>query len=108
MEKKTVILIVDDEERNLRLLESVLIPKNYEVTVAHNGAEALLKAANEAPDAILLDVMMPVMDGFEACRRLKANAETAPIPVLLVTALVQAFTAVATQRMLSPFAGVYI
>jgi K+-sensing histidine kinase KdpD len=87
MEKKAVILIVDDEERNLRLLESVLIPKNYQVTIAHNGAEALMKASSEAPDAILLDVMMPVMDGFEACRRLKANAETAPIPVLLVTAL---------------------
>lgn len=55
--------------------------------IARDGAEALAKARSEAPDAILLDVMMPVMDGFEACRSLKADASTAAIPVLLVTAL---------------------
>jgi K+-sensing histidine kinase KdpD len=87
MEKKPLILIVDDEERNLRLLESILIPQKYEVTVARNGAEAISKAISEAPEVILLDVMMPLMDGFEACRRLKADERTAPIPVLLVTAL---------------------
>jgi signal transduction histidine kinase len=68
-------------------MESVLVPKKYTITVARDGAEAIEKAQKEAPDAILLDVMMPVMDGFEACRRLKADARTASIPVLLVTAL---------------------
>jgi signal transduction histidine kinase len=87
MEKKPVILVVDDEERNLRLLESVLVPRNYTIVVARDGAEALAKAVSEVPEVILLDVMMPVMDGFEACRRLKADAQTASIPVLLVTAL---------------------
>jgi signal transduction histidine kinase len=87
MEKQPLILVVDDEERNLRLLESILIAKNYSISVAREGAEALAKAGSEQPDVILLDVMMPVMDGFEACRRLKADAQTAPIPVLLVTAL---------------------
>jgi len=87
MERNPVILVVDDEERNLRLMESVLVPKNYTIVIARDGAEALAKARSEAPDAILLDVMMPVMDGFEACRSLKADASTAAIPVLLVTAL---------------------
>ena len=87
MEKTPLILVVDDEERNLRLMESILIAKNYSVSIARDGAEALAKAGSELPDVILLDVMMPVMDGFEACRRLKADAQTAPIPVLLVTAL---------------------
>ncbi len=87
MDKKPVILVVDDEERNLRLLESILVQRDYAIVVARNGAEALEEARKMAPEVILLDVMMPVMDGFETCRRLKADAETTSIPVLLVTAL---------------------
>ena len=83
MEKRTLVLIVDDEELNLCLLESVLVPQGYEIAIAHDGGEALEKSKTPGLDAILLDIMMPVMDGFEVCRRLKADAHTAPIPVLL-------------------------
>src|SRR5262245_63099769 len=83
------ILIVDDEPRNVRLMEALLLPRGYTVIKASNGAEALQQVRQERPDLVLLDVMMPVMDGFEACRRLKDNAETRFIPVVLMTALDQ-------------------
>jgi DNA-binding response OmpR family regulator len=83
------ILVVDDEARNVRLMEALLLPRGYTVVKASNGAEALQQVQQERPDLVLLDVMMPVMDGFEACRRLKANAETRFIPVVLMTALDQ-------------------
>ncbi|HTK34195.1 MAG TPA: PleD family two-component system response regulator [Caulobacteraceae bacterium] len=81
------ILVVDDIEANVRLLEAKLQAEYYDVSVAYNGPSALEKAAADLPDIILLDVMMPEMDGFEVCRRLKANPATAHIPVVLVTAL---------------------
>ena len=82
------ILVVDDIAANLRLLEAKLLDEYYEVALAASGPEALAKAARWAPDVILLDVMMPGMDGYEVCRRLKANSATAHIPVVMVTALV--------------------
>ena len=81
------ILIVDDIETNVRLLQAKLEAEYYETSVARNGPEALTAAITERPDIILLDVMMPGMDGFEVCRRLKADAATRHIPVVLVTAL---------------------
>src|SRR5665213_3545601 len=81
------ILVVDDIEANVRLLEAKLTAEYYDVSVAYDGASALVKAAAELPDIILLDVMMPEMDGFEVCRRLKADPATRHIPVVLVTAL---------------------
>src|SRR3712207_8330358 len=81
------ILVVDDIETNVRLLEAKLTAEYYEVLTAESGAEALAKAAAEAPDVILLDVMMPGMDGFQVCRRLKDDPLTRHIPVVLVTAL---------------------
>jgi len=59
------ILVVDDEVKNVKLLEALLLPRGYEVVKASNGEEALLQVQQERPDLILLDVMMPVMDGFE-------------------------------------------
>ncbi len=81
------ILAVDDIATNLRLLEAKLQAEYYEVMLASSGPEALRVALTQLPDVILLDVMMPGMDGFEVCRRLKADARTAHIPVVMVTAL---------------------
>jgi len=81
------ILVVDDIEANVRLLEAKLSAEYYEVISATDGVTALAMAAAEKPDIILLDVMMPGMDGFQVCRRLKEDAATRHIPVVLITAL---------------------
>src|SRR5437764_5615085 len=81
------VLIVEDDELNVKLLEAKLSSEYFEVIVADNGPTALELAESELPDIILLDIMMPRMDGFEVCRRLKANPRTADIPVVMVTAL---------------------
>ncbi|WP_226634578.1 PleD family two-component system response regulator [Brevundimonas poindexterae] len=81
------ILVVDDIETNVRLLEAKLTLEYYDVLTCGSGAAALELAAAHHPDIILLDVMMPDMDGFETCRRLKADPATRHIPVVLVTAL---------------------
>jgi len=81
------VLIVDDIPTNLRLLEAKLTAEYFSVQSAQSGAAALQLAENDPPDIILLDVMMPEMDGFEVCRRLKTNPRTAAIPVVMVTAL---------------------
>jgi class 3 adenylate cyclase len=81
------VLIVDDEEQNRTLLRDPLEARGYEVAEAENGSVALAAIATRPPDVILLDVMMPQMDGFEVCRRLKTDSKTAHIPILMVTAL---------------------
>ncbi len=81
------ILIVDDTPLNVKLLAAKLSHEYYVVSTASSGAEALQKVEAEKPDIVLLDVMMPGMDGFVVCRRLKANSETADIPVVILTAL---------------------
>src|SRR6202049_5157315 len=81
------VLVVDDVELNVKLLEAKLSSEYFEVIAADNGPAALELAESELPDIILLDVMMPRMDGFEVCRRVKANPCTTDIPVVMVTAL---------------------
>ena len=81
------ILVVDDIDANVRLLAAKLEAEYYDVLTAFDGATALAIAASEAPDIVLLDVMMPGMDGFAVCRRLKDDPLTRHIPVVLVTAL---------------------
>ncbi len=81
------ILIVDDEIRNIRVLEGVLFPLDYTILAAENGQECLNSAEENLPDIILLDIMMPGMDGYEVCTLLKQNAVTSKIPVIFVTAL---------------------
>ncbi len=83
------VLVVDDLEPNLKLLEAKLRAEYFDVMTAYSGAEAIERAKTDQPDIILLDVMMPGMDGFEACRILKSAPETAHIPVVMVTALDQ-------------------
>src|ERR1700744_1193301 len=81
------VLVVDDIEVNVRLLEAKLLSEYYEVLTASSGPAALEIAGRDSPDIVLLDVMMPGMDGLEVCRRLKADPETRYIPVVMVTAL---------------------
>src|ERR1700720_3557150 len=81
------VLVVDDEEQNRTLLRDPLEARGYEVEEAENGMQALQKIAARAPDVILLDLMMPKMDGFEVCRLLRRHPETAHLPILLITAL---------------------
>ena len=81
------ILVVDDIDTNVRLLEAKLAAEYYDVLTASDGPTALAIAASEQPDLVLLDVMMPGMDGFAVCRRLKSDPETRHLPVVLVTAL---------------------
>ena len=85
--KKSRILCVDDEPANLKLLEAALIPRGYEVIKAKNGEEALERIKGQEIDLILLDVMMPKIDGFEVCKKIKENPLTQLIPVVMVTAL---------------------
>jgi two-component system cell cycle response regulator len=83
------VLVVDDIPANVKLLEARLSAEYFDVTTAHNGAEALAACERAECDIVLLDVMMPDMDGFEVCRRLKSNPATHHIPVVMVTALDQ-------------------
>ena len=87
MKDKATILVVDDEEMNRNLIEAMLIPLGYEVIFAQNGIEALDKAREEYPDVVLLDIMMPGMNGYEVAKRLKEGEETKIIPIVMVTAL---------------------
>ncbi|OUR76414.1 PleD family two-component system response regulator [Alphaproteobacteria bacterium 46_93_T64] len=81
------ILVVDDVIPNVKILEAKLSVEYYDVITAYNGPDALVLAKEKSPDLILLDVMMPQMDGFEVCQRLKSDPATAHIPVVMVTAL---------------------
>ncbi|NWG47248.1 MAG: PleD family two-component system response regulator [Alphaproteobacteria bacterium] len=83
------VMVVDDVPANVKLLEAQLTAEYFEVVSAYRGEDALRMVPVEKPDIILLDVMMPGMDGFEVCRRLKQSPETAHIPVVMVTALDQ-------------------
>jgi two-component system sensor histidine kinase/response regulator len=80
------ILIVDDNPNNLRLLIAILQERGYQIRPANNGVRALSTAKKQKPDLILLDINMPEMDGYEVCRQLKADPDTADIPVLFISA----------------------
>jgi DNA-binding response OmpR family regulator len=84
--KKAKILVVDDEVNITQILEFSIGAEGFEVISAQNGEEAIEKARKEQPDLIILDIMMPKIDGYEACRILKANPLTRNIPVVLLTA----------------------
>ncbi len=81
------VLIVDDNKENIDLIAYFLKPQNYQIIIAHDGAEALEKIENDPPDIILLDIMLPKMDGFQVCERVKKNPETMFIPIIMITAL---------------------
>ena len=81
------VLVVDDSESNIKLLQGKLINEYYTVLTANNGIQALKSLEENKVDIVLLDVMMPEMDGFETCKKIKSNPETTHIPVVMVTAL---------------------
>lgn len=83
------ILLIDDDVDTLKLIGLMLQRRGYQITAAQNGAQALAKVESEIPDLIILDVMMPDIDGYEVCRRLRANPKTASIPVIMFTAKTQ-------------------
>jgi DNA-binding response OmpR family regulator len=87
MPATATILIVDDSPAGRKTLEELLFSPDYQLAFADSGVEALAKAAELSPDVILLDVMMPGMDGFEVCHRLRADPHLAEVPVVIVTAL---------------------
>jgi len=103
------VLIVDDLPDNLRVLRQALEPQGYQIQVAGDGRSAIEIATETHPDLILLDVQMPEMDGFEACRRLKADSATADIPVIFVTAraetesVVRGFEVGSVDYIIKPF-----
>ncbi len=107
--KQKVILLVDDIPENLELLARNLQRKGYKALLATSGAQALEIALAKLPDLILLDVQMPVMNGFEVCKRLKQNPDTKHIPVIFLTAkteqdsIVEAFSIGAVDYVLKPF-----
>ncbi len=82
-----LVLIVDDDRALRNYMKTVLKSNGYNTSEACNGLEALERVRESRPDIILLDLMMPVMDGLETCRRLKANPDTRSIPVLIVTVI---------------------
>lgn len=84
MSKK--ILVVDDEPDIVKLAKTKLVNEGFDVAEAYNGEEALKKVSSENPDLIILDVMMPKMDGWEVARRLKSGEKTKGIPIIMLTA----------------------
>lgn len=104
-----VVLVVDDLSTNLRLMEAVLAPRGHRVILAGSGPQALEILAREEVDLVLLDILMPDMDGYEVCRRIRADARTAFLPVVMVTASgdqekVNAIEAGADDFVAKPFA----
>ena len=87
MDLKATILIVDDEANNVDMLSQELAEEGYTILTAFDGEEALIKVQDHQPDLILLDVMMPKVDGFTACRILKGSGKTILIPIIMLTAL---------------------
>src|SRR5215470_12862351 len=84
---QATILVVDDDPKHLRLVDALLQPRGYTVVTSADGVEALDQVHRASPDLILLDVMMPQVDGFEVCKLLKGHPATRLIPVVLMTAL---------------------
>lgn len=106
---KATVLVVDDQQINLKLVGALLDGAGYDVLPAFSGEQALARAAAQQPDLILLDMLMPQMDGFEVCERLKQDPMLARIPVIFVTAaqdrelLVRAFRSGAVDYIVKPF-----
>ncbi len=107
--EKTLVLIVDDDPRNLQFIGNVLSENGFEPAVAFDGAQTFEFMKRVIPELVLLDVMMPGMDGFEVCRKLKRNFATRAIPIIFLTAksrtedLVKGFEAGAVDYVTKPF-----
>jgi len=80
-----LIRVVEDQEDNMQILRDLLVSAGYEMVVAENGEEALAAVAKQRPDLILMDIQLPIMDGYEATRRIKADPASHSIPIIAVT-----------------------
>jgi adenylate cyclase len=105
---KPKILAVDDTPENLRLLDALLTPRGYELVTASSGAEALALLATEKPDLLLVDIVMPEMNGYEVTKRVRADAESRHLPIIMITAtggadLVRSLEAGADDFVSKPF-----
>jgi DNA-binding response OmpR family regulator len=87
MKASPVIFVVDDQPQNIELLEAHLVPQGYEILTAANGAEALEKFAGNQIDLVLLDVIMPGMNGYEVCNKIKKDTRNTFLPIIMLTAL---------------------
>ncbi len=111
LNRKPLLLIVDDNSQNLQFLGDMVEKNGYEPALALSGTRALDYVLREKPDLILLDVMMPEIDGYEVCRRLKADPDTKDIPVIFLTAktemddIVRGFEAGGVDYVAKPFAS---
>ncbi len=109
--KKPLILVVDDNPQNVQVLGGLLINEEYELGIASNGLKALEFVKERLPDLILLDIMMPEMDGIECCKVLKSNIEYSHIPIIFLSAknetedIVKGFEAGAVDYVTKPFIG---
>ena len=107
--KGKAILVVDDERRMVEFIRMNLELEGYRVSTAFNGVEALQRVRNDLPDLVLLDVMMPELDGFQVCTRLKRDDETKGIPVVMLTAradakdVTRAFSSGAADYVVKPY-----
>jgi two-component system alkaline phosphatase synthesis response regulator PhoP len=106
---KTKILVVDDEPDTLLLMTRLLEPEGYEVITAHNGEESLIKVRNEHPRIVLLDILLPGIDGYEVCQKIKSDETLCTIIVILFTVKIfdtdreRGFQAGADYYMIKPF-----
>ncbi|WDP91584.1 MAG: response regulator [Desulfobacter sp.] len=109
MDKRSLVLAVDDKPQNLQFLGKLLSDQGYELVMAESGRQALDFVKKEVPDLILLDIMMPDMDGYEVCKRLKKDLGTSHIPVIFLTAktdtedVVKGFDAGGVDYVTKPF-----
>src|SRR6516165_9710105 len=81
------ILVVEDQPDNRQIIRDMLDPTDYQITAAENGEQALAAVAKQRPDLILMDIQLPIMDGYEATRRIKADASLRSIPIIAVTSM---------------------
>lgn len=109
MDNSPLILIVEDNPRNIQILGTLLMPHGYEIGVAQNGVQAMTFVGERRPDLILLDIMMPEMDGYTFCRKLKKDIALSHIPVVFLTAksesddIVKGFEAGGADYVAKPF-----
>jgi len=86
VDERPKVLVVDDTPANCEVLEAILAPRGYAVLLARSGEEALAKVASDRPDLVLLDIVMPRMDGYQVCKRLRDSPTSSYLPVVMITA----------------------
>ncbi|MBN1644055.1 MAG: response regulator [Dehalococcoidales bacterium] len=102
-QERNKILVADDDERILQVIRDMLMPNRYEVLLAKDGAEAIEIAQNEQPGLILMDILMPNIDGYTACNAIKSDAKTRHIPIIMLTAVSYELNKKLSERLKADF-----